>query len=198
MPPNPLVIPPGYGQAIFSLLQPGPKNPISFSQGFKLGTTELALATNLNGWFIGNGAQQFGHILDSDFTALQVEVIGNATAAIVSVPTVGFTGGTNPTPNVCAKIYKKTGVRGKANKGAMFWPGILQDGEKTEAGGVSAAGVTRLATAILGLVTAMGLDGSTPYILHHALTSGAPAPTLMTGWFPSLFVATQRRRMNRR
>lgn len=191
--PNPLIIPAGYAECVFSLGTDGPKSPVSFSIGAQLGSTESSLATNLLGWFSGGGAHQYGALVPSNDGPFIVEVTGHSVQAIVENSIPGFSSSVNPPPGVAVKVKKLSGVRGKANKGYMFCPRILDVSYVNDTGAISSAVRTSFGTLFAALLTAMSADGSSPVILHHALSS-VTSPTPVTGLSVLPYAAYQRRR----
>jgi hypothetical protein len=181
---------------VFSVQSPGPKTPISFSIGVDLGgATEAVVASDLAGWFGGSTTAGYADFLDDGYGAVQVEVTGNTVQAIEIVNIVGLASGSYLPPSCAIKVLKKTGVRGKANKGFMFWPGVAIENQVDNAGVISSAYVTDMVGVAAGLLTAIQLHAANAVILHHA-SSSVTTPTPVTGLEIAPNIATQRRRMN--
>jgi hypothetical protein len=191
--PNPLVIPAGYAEVIFSVAFPNRFKPFSFSIGAHLGTTEGTLATNLATWFFGTGAHDFVTVLSNTYTAQQIEVIGHTAAAFAVDPTVGLATAAHLPPGCAAKLQKQTSTRGRANRGSMFLPGVLPESDVDNTGTLDGALITLLNDVGAALLSAMGTDGSEPVILHHALSS-VTTPTLIADLSCHSLVHSQRRR----
>lgn len=191
--PDPLVIPAGYAQCTFSLTLSGRAKPFSFSIGAKLGSDEQTLAGNLASWFSGSASPDYVQQIGTDYFTQQVEVLGNTAIHVVPCVAQGADTHVKLPPGMAAKIKKTTNVRGKANKGYMFWPGILSEGDVDEYGELNAAVIANAESVLAALTTAISTDGSAPYILHRALSS-VTTPTPINFMSVLTIVRSQRRR----
>lgn len=195
--PNPLVIPAGFAQCTFGLFLNGRAKPFSFSIGASLGADEESLAVQLATWFGGIVGGDFATKLANAYTTDHVEVLGHTALAYKSIVTAGQNNNQMMSPGVAAKVKKITGLAGKANKGYMFWPGVLEQSHISDSGTIDAFEVGQLTTILGGLVTAMAVDGSAPVILHHEHSS-TTTPTPVTGFSIAPLARSQRRRQTPR
>jgi hypothetical protein len=194
--PNPLLIPAGFAEAIFSINSPGPKSPISFSCGVELGgATEFNVATDLAAWLSSSSAGGYREFLSNKYSVNQVEVVGHTLRAFNSASGAGLLTDGPSTPQSSLKVQKFTTLRGKANKGYMFPPGLLTDSNVDEHGVIDPAIVSDLVGTFAGLLTAIQSSATGPCILHHA-NSSVTTPTTVTAFHILPVAHTQRRRMN--
>ena len=194
---NPLVIPAGYGQCVFSVLDDDTNRLMSFSLGAHLGSTEATLAANLDGWFSSASSGHFAALLSSSYSTQQVEVIGHTVSSVHSTVQVGSGSGAYLPPNCALKIKKNSGTRGKANKGYMYWPGCLAQAHVNTDGSIDSGAISSIQTVMTNLISAMTTDGSSPVILHHA-NSSVTSPTSIVSLQEITVVRTQRRRLTPR
>jgi hypothetical protein len=195
--PDPLVIPVGFAQATFRLNLAGRAKPFTFSIGAQLGADEASLASELDGWFGQTTSPGYAFHLSPDYETFGVEVIGHSAFALANTPTAGVLVGQVATPAVAVKIEKVTNQRGRANRGAMFWPGVLLNSETDDAGDVGPTAIALFNTIAAGLTSAMSTDGSAPVILHH-MSSSTTTPTPINALVCHSLVHTQRRRQQPR
>jgi hypothetical protein len=106
-------------------------------------------------------------------------------------------------PNVAALVKKRTGFGGRANRGRLFLPWAISEGDVDEVGVLSAAGVNQVQTNITAFVTALGsiqqvianrvydLPWDNPARVLTAVNKGK----VVTSMVVDGLVATQRRRV---
>lgn len=120
------------------------------------------------------------------------------------VPPVRGTNVSNSLPQNCALLVRKqTSLGGRAGRGRLFMPGVLQEAEVSDMGIVSTALKAALQAnanaALTGLATADPVTGATsPMVLLHgpnSVTGLTPAPTPVDALVVDSVIATQRRRL---
>lgn len=106
----------------------------------------------------------------------------------------GTGGGTHMPPNVALLVRKTSQLRGRRNRGRMYLPMILGDGEVDDLGNITAGRVSSLQTAFDNVL--LDLDGRSPDSNMVILHSSAPTtPTTVFTLVVDPLVATQRRRL---
>lgn len=201
--PN-LVIPPGFAQFSFFVVNGGVGHRCVWTVGGKLAGTGLSPAQGSALIVaVGNALKPIWdfNVTMTGFHAL----IGNDGPPMALDVTSAITG-TGPTmtmlpPNVSYLIKKTTAFAGRAYRGRIYLPFIDNIGV-AESGAVTGATLTKLQTASDALFAAPGTGSTTGvtgwWLLHRALPGVvAPAPTQIVSFQPELFVATQRRRLDR-
>jgi hypothetical protein len=112
-------------------------------------------------------------------------------------PTAGQTARNTPPPNVAAVVRKRTAFVGKAYRGRLYFPGLLDEVNMDENGVIVPAGITVLQTAANGWLTNLdtgpgNLGGM--WLLHQ---KSLVLPTRVTSMLMQPIVRTQRRRLPR-
>lgn len=107
-------------------------------------------------------------------------------------------------PQNCALLIRKqTGLGGRAGRGRLFLPGVLQEAEVGDTGVLNTDFKTAMQTnanaVLTGLAAADPVSGATsPMVLLHGpngTTGVTPAPTLVDALVVDSVIATQRRRL---
>lgn len=94
-------------------------------------------------------------------------------------------------PQVTTLVKLTTALRGRANQGRMYLPGLLNDGDIYDDGTINPTWVTDLATSF-GTFNSMWASEATQTVILH---STALAPTPVNNAIIESKIATQRRRL---
>ncbi len=191
-------IPPGYAQA--NLLFAGIAAPrgaqLAIGVQLEPGTTNPVLVgQDMYDSFQGTMLLE----LDNDLTMLGCKVkIGPNTTGPDGTYFETNVGGVNSlavSPQVALLVKKVTALGGRANKGRMFIPGIVEnwvDGAGVVSPGVQASADTALASFLAAIALSGTMTGMV--ILHNAVEL---APAAVTALKTDGRVATQRRRLRK-
>lgn len=190
---DPLVIPAGYAEAVCQVFLNGRAKPFSFSFGVQLHTTEQDAASVIAGWLESTASGGYAHALSSAYTTGSVNVTGHTNFYSQPTSQVGSDPAAHEPPGLAVKIKKVTNVRGKANKGYMFWPGIIEDGQVDSQGNLSSSMIVSAETIASGLITALTGDSLVPVVLHRT-SSSVTTPTPINSFVIQPLVRSQRRR----
>nr|CRY97496.1 hypothetical protein [uncultured prokaryote] len=130
---------------------------------------------------------------DVDYTLIRIEARNDFIAIERPVGEAGALSATFCSPQVALLTSLTSPAVGRANRGRMYWPGVLPELYVTSQGVIEPTFAAGLRTKIEHLVDAVAsLDGSL-VILHSV--EGVPSP--VTNVTMQGQVATQRRRMRR-
>lgn len=134
---------------------------------------------------------------DLSFLGVLVKFGPDATgpSAFVASSDTGGSAGNGATPQVAYLIQKLTALGGRAGRGRMFLPGVVE-GNVNDAGELEAGVASGFDTIWDGIGTAIALNSWTPVLLHQP---GSPLvmPTPITGFRTDPRAATQRQRLRR-
>lgn len=137
--------------------------------------------------------------LDDSYILDRIDSVGrNATgtdfAAGAVINNVGDRVGEVVPLNYSVLVRKSTGLRGRRNRGRMFWPGMAQEAEVDQAGVLTVARVASLQAAFTAFFAALAgrVPNSNMLLLH---TSAPTTPVPITDLVVQALGATQRRRM---
>ncbi len=189
-----MIIPVGYGEAVWVLDMASDPQPYLVTLGFKSTTfTSAKIYADIMGttW---NTNLKSG--TSSEVTLREIRMQYNdGTGMLLYNKNQGLvgTGGTAVLPSNCALLVKKTtGIGGRQNQGRNFWPSMVAEGVVDARGLIAAATVTSFQNAFNAVFTDLNTPAdSDPVILH----SSAGTPTIITGFVVASLIATQRRRM---
>ncbi len=145
-------------------------------------------------------ANSFSSKADSTVTHGPIKVALGQTGGepLLGENTVSFVGGTvhtAPPPNVAVLVKKRTLLGGKKNRGRLFLPWWVGEGNIDEGGIIAAATVTGIQTAMAEWLAQLGLALVPMVILHTTDTS---IPPNVSGLTVDPLVSTQRRRLGKR
>lgn len=107
-----------------------------------------------------------------------------------SVGENGTQSGLGDSPQLSALVQKRTGLVGRRNRGRMYWPHVLEDGDVNYAGQVAGAKVTALQTVATELESAFAAFDAQLMLFHNDVSDATPVTSLVV----QAQVATQRRR----
>jgi hypothetical protein len=146
---------------------------------------------NFDAWLIGTGAAQLRGNMYSAYgiTSYDVYTVGALTTVTKNLAGASATSTLMP-PGLAHIIKKTTGLPGHSQRGRMYIPGILAEGDVANDGTISPTIMAIRTTTFNTLLTTLAA-GNTPMYLQHR--SGA-APTLVTALTPLNVVGSQRRR----
>lgn len=186
------VVPGGYSEVIVGYVGPNLRR-MSTTFGVKDGTATLAdITTAVSNWLVGATGNHWQAFASQLYTATRIEVIRPTTFLGTAISVVGAATNDPLPPNVSAKVQKSSTLRGRANRGFMFIPGIAFESQQTGDGvvaGAVASAWSDLATALQTEILAVADD---MVILH---SSAGPTPTPITVLTGQRKLATQRRRL---
>lgn len=203
-----LIIPVGFGQAVYSLSLAGDNERIVTTMGHDLaaaGSNYEDAANDLHAlfgiWFMGR--------MPSQYTLQDVTLyVGQdgGPPAIYESTEAAIVGGatTQPTPqNTAWLVRKRTGSAGRRGRGRMYIPGV-HEGQVGPDGVLTNAYHGDLQNDVNGWLAELqsGLGGTgpalPPVILHRSEGIGTePPPTPVTALQVDTLVATQRRRLRK-
>ena len=204
----PLIIPPGYGQAVYTMQLTGDSEPMVVTCGHGLafwGGDFQSAVNRLQQDFVAN----IGPIMPSsyllDFTTLYAGD-DSGTPTVWESEAAGTPGGassSNTLPQNCALLVsKRTGLAGRRGRGRLYLPGQPEAGWN-ELGDVQGTWGTNTQDAFDAWMadltsTGPGFEPNPPYILHRSEGAGTePAPTEITAMICSSKLATQRKRLRK-
>lgn len=110
---------------------------------------------------------------------------------VVDLP--GNVGGNFQSPNVAALVKLSTGLTGRANRGRMYLPYVIEDNEIDSAGVLGTLALSKCQQAIDELLALLATTDNSLVILHSV--EGVPSPVLAAA--VQRVAATQRRRLRR-
>lgn len=192
------VIPADYGQA--NLLFTGAALPLGAEVTFgflnRLDKTADAIAADIVADF---GPVVSGTVISSgvQFSGVRVK-LGPADigpTAEVSASVNGGGAATTTSPNVSFLVHKQGNFGGRAGRGRMYLPGVVE-GSVDPNGELTSGAITGLQTLVSAFLAALESDDIPMYLLHGA-TSPLDGPTDVTSLAVDSRVATQRRRLRR-
>lgn len=199
----PLVIPPGYAQAVIHMTLAGDPNDHIITLGVDVADTDYVGIANtiLSSLSVASGPQD---MISNDWEFSRVTLYagqdgGPPFVAESTGPAItgALTGDTMP-PNCAYLVEKLTGLAGRRNKGRLYLPGVPES-YADQLGNLS-AGVADDIVGAFGEFSAQAfLDNSIVgwVILHSTGESATPAPSPITAWACDPKLGTQRRRMRR-
>lgn len=119
-------------------------------------------------------------VMRNDFVSLEREILlaGESTAADCQ-------------PNTALLVSLSSGLVGRANRGRVYFPGVLNEDTVSGSGLVFAGKIEDYDTAFQALGTALAAEDASMVILH----SNSSDPTPVVGYTIQQRVATQRRRL---
>lgn len=199
-----VVIPPGFVHISYRITSSAVGHRCAFTVGAKLSGPTWSI-TDQGDWnlAVGNALKTmydsqvtiggFHALIGSDGPPMAADVVAGTTgtrSSVICAP-----------PNVTHLVKKTTAFAGKRYRGRMYWPFV--DGQAlTEAGQINGTPLSLFQTAVVAFSNTFlssagnGLDGA--YLLHRGEAGASvPAPTLITDFGASPWVATQRRRLER-
>jgi hypothetical protein len=143
------------------------------------GTQIMPLVTNVWTYVHGQARVQAGLITEKTYT------------------TIGGNSGNSAAPNLCYLIRKNTGLPGRANKGRMYVPGVVEtavDGTGLLTSGAIGGMNTQMA-ALLSAIAAAPSGGFGVMVVLHNQSVSTPPPSNVNSLTTQQLCATQRRRM---
>lgn len=202
-----LIIPPGFGQAVYELALTGDSEQMVVTCGHDLSFWAGDFQSAVNRLHTDFGANIMPMLInDYSLTGVTLYVgsdpppyaVYTSTNATVTGP-----GSAEGLPQNCALlIRKRTDLAGKRGRGRLYLPGI-EEGLVTSAGVVSPAAVASFQTQVDAWYTDLtttggGFEPNPPVVLHRSEGIGAePAPTPITVFVVDGVIATQRQRLRR-
>lgn len=203
-----LIIPVGFGQAVYELALTGDAEPVVTTMGHDLSNVvggdyeEIA-----NRLFDGFGQEMMGAISDQyslTGVSLYVGQDGGPPAVFFGTDTavVGGDAGLPLPQNCAALVRKRTGAAGRRGRGRMYLPGVREN-VVNAIGVMDSTYVTAWQTSIDGWFDLLngvpaGSVAYPPVILHRSEGIGEePPPTPVTALVLDDVIATQRRRLRK-
>jgi hypothetical protein len=204
----PLIIPVGFGQAVYTFSLLGDDEPVVCTLGHDLteaGSNYESAANDLLDMAGLNMMDQITSHYTLQSVTLYVGQDGGPPAIYESSDT-GHQGGAvqAPLPQNCAQLVRKrTGAAGRRGRGRMYWPGIIE-GNVSETGVIASGYLADLQSNAnawhAALLAGLGGVGPAlpPVILHRSEGIGTePPPTPVTSFQVDNVIATQRQRLRR-
>jgi hypothetical protein len=182
----PVIIPSGFSQVALHFSPLGPKGSKPTTTFGVTGAPAGDLGDLVYAWW----HEYFRPIQRSDVSLVDITQTGATTTYVTNVGEQGTRGSASAPPQVAALVQLRTGLRGHANRGRMYWPTILAEGDVTEGGTIDPSFRGTLLTAAAELVAALHTAGNDMVILHSASSD----PTAVESLDVSSQTATQRRR----
>ena len=154
--------------------------------------TQLVADGSITAWLSGLTSNDFLAAVYSQYTVEQVEYRDATTALIDTIGLAGTGSAANlMPPQVSALIRKNSSLIGRANRGRMYWPGVLAEADVDNAGSVVGATVTSLQGRADELQSLIEGDSHLMVILH----ADGSTPTTVSSLVCEPVSATQRRRL---
>lgn len=128
-----------------------------------------------------------------------VTIPGGTLGTIVgNITSVGMMAGDDRTPPAVAAVMRKNTARaGRAGRGRMFLPWILDEDNVDEAGALTSGAVTALNEVADEFRSLLAGAGLALVLLHNEGAAGGTDPSLVTSLLCETQVGTQRRRQRR-
>lgn len=185
-----IVIPAGYCQISINFEGPTVSGEAVVTSGWSLGEegTLIGLCQ-----LVGVGITD--HIMPYMHDAFTLTSVSGITATEVAEFPVAYTGeksGDLAPPQVSLLTRKVSALRGRANRGRNYWPGLLLDTDIADDGTITNVYVTTLQGAFDAYGAEFAATNYSGCILHN---DALLAPTDITGYIVENRVATQRRRL---
>lgn len=197
----PLIIPPGFAQAVVECSLTGDSEPMVNTFGVNL--PSAITPTELADGIFGYWKEEFDTVIANGYTLQAVDVYvgqdGGPNLVFSSTESPqAFAGTGNPLPQNCAAlIRKRTDLAGRRGRGRLYVPGVTE----TEVSGIGVIAGTYLntwqtaANAFLGDL--VSLDAQM-HVLHRSEGAGVePVPTPVVALVVDDLIATQRQRLRR-
>lgn len=193
-----MTIPSGYAQVNFIFTGAAVPNGAECTMGFDIGGgagTPALTAQEV-------GADFATHILPNLSSGLTLSGVRckygpDATGAFALEPfaNVGGVGTSGATPAIAILIHKNTADGGRAGRGRMYLPGVVEAQPGSD-GVLAGATITAVDSDFASVLSAWTADGHIPVVLHGA---GSPlsVPSVITSFSTDATVGTQRRRQRR-
>lgn len=196
-----IIIPDGYGNAVFSWTYTGRVNPLTSTLGYhptSVGSPG-AIANKMFDDSAGSGAPNFHSNMGDGWTFLGVKCTENDGGTLIGgestrTPIAGtLTGISSPALNTSLLLQKRTGLLGRKFRGRMYW--VMSAVNESAVDTLGILGSTELSflnPMFTAWETAMATSPTYAPVLLH---SDPTAPTNITSFLLVSKVATQRRRM---
>jgi hypothetical protein len=191
MPP----IPAGYAEAVYKIASP------DVTDGFALTTVGLKLSTALNSLTAAEVANAFdteiwSHDGNESYVYESCTVQDATTAFVIPNGSIGPGTGVAAPPNTALLLKKLSGLRGRANRGRMYLPGVLDRETIRADGSISGVDLGNYQDHVTNWqTTTSGATGVTDLVILHA--DGVTTPTPVVFVQVESIVATQRRRLRK-
>lgn len=200
----PLIIPPGFAQAVFSHTLAGDSEPIVCTVGLDVsdagGDFETAANTAFTNW-ADNILPSISNQYQLTVVTLYVGQDGGPPTVVDSTEDSAVGGLSNAAlPQNCAYLVRKrTDAAGRRGRGRFYIPGV-PEGEVSPIGALSASYRDGMTTSAESFRLAMAGGIPSPslplVVLHRSEGIGTePAPTPITQLVCETIIGTQRRRM---
>lgn len=132
-------------------------------------------------------------LMHDSFTFTGSRVINASAEGVASYGGVnGNRTGALAPPNTTCLVRKQSNLRGRENRGRMYLPGMLLDGDIFDDGTIDISIVAAITTAVQTFLTNVAAANGYGQVILH---SGASAPTIVDSISTENRVATQRRRL---
>lgn len=204
----PLIIPPGFAQAVYILSCEGDSENMVTTMGhdvsayagdFQQAATDLALLFGRAGGPVEAMSDTYSLIGLDLYVGNDAEAPPSIYEADIS-PVNGLANSSALPPNSAVLIRKQTGLAGRRGRGRMYVPGVLE-GSVDNVGLLTSTYRGSLQTAYDLWLTGLEEGVSSilpmpPVVLHRSEGAGVePAPTPVTSLTVETKIATQRRRL---
>lgn len=133
-------------------------------------------------------------VMLSDYTFAGVRAISETQSSVYPGGWEGDRVNEAAPPNLCLLERKHTSLRGRANRGRAYWPGLLADGDLEPNGTINGTHYALLSGVFDDLYPIMSAASIYPVILHNSETM---PPTPVATVTVDIKAATQRRRLRR-
>lgn len=183
-------IPPGYAQAAINFDGPTPSGKAVVLMGYSLG--EEGTMAGLASILAAGMEDSIIPILSFNWTITSISVTTDTGYYEEPVQLTGLSNVSTPPPNVTLLVRKTTGLRGRANRGRNYWPGLLTETDVFNTGAIDPTKVESIQTILEGIGEILYTAGYFGCILH---SNPALDPTPITSIVVESKVATQRRRL---
>ncbi len=200
----PLIIPPGFGQAVYEISLTNDDEIMVVTMGHNLsawGGSFQDAAEDLFAAFKANMAPQLGNDYFAEGVTLYVGQDGGPPLVFQSTGArqAGSSSMNTLPQNSAYLIRKRTGAAGRRGRGRIYLPGV-PEAAVSNTGVLVASQITAVQAAATGWFSELtaptfGL-ASPPVVLHRSEGIGVePPPTVITSFSVAAQIATQRRRL---
>lgn len=202
----PLIIPPGFAQAVYEFSLDGDQQPMVTTVGVDssgAGGNFVDLANSLQAGFNQTFRAQIPSVYHLERVTLYVGQDGGAPTIFDSTGVRSNGGKAFPAipQNSCWLIRKRTTLGGRRGRGRFYMPGVAE-AQVNNIGQIEAAERAAAQTAVNNWYSTFSAPSvgmpHLPYVLHRSEGFGVePPPTLITNFVVDAMIATQRQRLRR-
>lgn len=145
-------------------------------------------------WVEALGDSNIWENMHEAYQGRTVTVFTETEGAVRTILTPSTRTGAASPPTVSTLCRKVTNLRGHANQGRWYWPGLLLDSEVDDSGNISTGVLSDLQTNFDDMLASLVGNEVQPFILHN---DPGVDPTPISSFLVERTIASQRRRLGR-